>query len=124
MKTLVLLLLCLAAALAQAQNPIDHLVKSKPNQEFAVVKTDAQWKKILPSNTYLVLRKSATETPYKGKYWDLHDKGIFVCAGCGQEVFSSDAKFDSHRTCDLLGQSNIVCAAKFRRGRPSRKRLR
>ena len=63
--------------------------------DFKVKHTDAEWQKILPKNAYLVLRKAGTEKPYSGKYWNFHDKGTYACAGCGQVVFSSDAKFDS-----------------------------
>jgi peptide-methionine (R)-S-oxide reductase len=87
--------LALLAALL-APHPISNLVRAKADQSFPVTKPDAVWKKTLSNNAYLVLRKSGTEKPYTGKYWDNHEKGIFVCAGCGQKLFSSDAKFDSH----------------------------
>jgi peptide-methionine (R)-S-oxide reductase len=70
-------------------------VKEKPNQKFACVHTDAEWKKLLPGLSYSVLRQADTEEAFTGKYWDLHQKGQFVCAGCGQVLFSSDDKFDS-----------------------------
>ena len=63
--------------------------------EFKVHHTDAEWQKLLSHPAYLILRKAATEKPYTGKYWDLHEKGTFACAGCGQVLFSSDTKFDS-----------------------------
>ena len=81
MKKISILLVCLAS-LAAAQT-------------FKVQHTDAEWQKMLPKNSYLVLRKAATEKPYSGKYWNLHDKGTYACMGCGQVVFSSDTKFDS-----------------------------
>jgi peptide-methionine (R)-S-oxide reductase len=93
MKALILVALALAHP---AAGPIDKLVKAAPNQKFAVVKSDAEWKKELPRATYLVLRKAGTERPYSGKFWDFHDKGVFVCAACGEPLFGSDAKFDSH----------------------------
>ncbi len=93
-----MMLACAAAFAATpfSMGPIDKLVKAKPDQKFAYVKTDTQWQKSLSKNAYLVLRKSATETPYTGKFWDFHEDGVFVCAGCGQVVFSSKDKFDSH----------------------------
>ncbi len=44
---------------------------------------------------YHVAREGGTEAPFTGKYWDNHEKGIYACAVCGTELFSSDAKFDS-----------------------------
>ena len=42
-----------------------------------------------------VARKGGTEAPFTGKYWESHEKGMYKCAICGAELFSSDAKFDS-----------------------------
>lgn len=75
---------------------IDDLVKAKPDQKFPVAKSDDVWKRELPKNTYLILRKAGTEKPYTGKYWDSHDKGVYVCAACNQTLFRSQDKFDSH----------------------------
>ena len=44
---------------------------------------------------YEVARKKGTESPFSGKYWDSHEKGMYKCAICGAELFSSDTKFDS-----------------------------
>jgi len=49
----------------------------------------------LSSELYNVARKGNTEAPFTGKYWDAHDKGVYRCAVCGNELFSSDTKFDS-----------------------------
>ncbi|HVZ11389.1 MAG TPA: peptide-methionine (R)-S-oxide reductase MsrB [Candidatus Paceibacterota bacterium] len=49
----------------------------------------------LDSELYAVARKGGTEAPFTGKYWDSHKKGMYKCAVCGQELFSSDTKFDS-----------------------------
>jgi peptide-methionine (R)-S-oxide reductase len=57
--------------------------------------TDAQWKKILPEDVYLVSRKADTERPFTGKYWNTDVKGTYYCAACGNILFRSGAKFAS-----------------------------
>ena len=49
----------------------------------------------LPKDLYHVAREKGTEAPFTGKYWDSHEKGMYRCAICGMELFSSDTKFDS-----------------------------
>jgi len=67
----------------------------KSMEKFAVVKTDAEWKKQLTPEQFVVARKAGTENPYTGKYWDNHEKGIYQCVSCGQELFTSNTKFES-----------------------------
>jgi peptide-methionine (R)-S-oxide reductase len=67
----------------------------KPDAQGKVVLTDAQWREILTSDQYRVLRKQGTERAYTGDTWDNHAKGTYVCAACGQPLFSSDTKFES-----------------------------
>jgi peptide-methionine (R)-S-oxide reductase len=60
-----------------------------------VVKSESQWKAILTPDEYNVLRKKGTEQAFTGKYLDNKDIGVYLCAGCGNPLFSSDKKFDS-----------------------------
>ena len=60
-----------------------------------VKKTDAEWREELSPEQYEILRKKGTEGAFTGTYWDSKDEGVYRCAGCGQEVFTSDTKFDS-----------------------------
>ena len=63
--------------------------------EDKINKPEEEWKSSLSPEAYGVLRKKGTERPFTGKFNDFKDKGIFVCAGCGNELFLSDTKFDS-----------------------------
>ena len=60
-----------------------------------VVKTDAEWKAQLSSDSYKVARKHGTERAFSGEYHDSKAKGRYDCICCGQPLFSSDTKFDS-----------------------------
>ena len=58
-------------------------------------KTDAEWRATLTPEQYQVLRRKGTERAFSGAYWNAHEAAAYLCAGCGAELFSSDAKFDS-----------------------------
>jgi peptide-methionine (R)-S-oxide reductase len=60
-----------------------------------IKKTDEEWRKELAPGQYEVCRRKGTERAFTGKYWDCHEPGVYRCACCGNELFSSDAKFDS-----------------------------
>jgi peptide-methionine (R)-S-oxide reductase len=60
-----------------------------------VTKTEEEWKKNLSPEEYHVLREKGTEPAFTGKYLKNKKKGTYVCAACGNELFSSDTKFDS-----------------------------
>jgi peptide-methionine (R)-S-oxide reductase len=60
-----------------------------------VVKTDDEWRKQLSSNQFDVTRRADTEMAFTGRYWNLHDVGIYRCVCCDNALFSSETKFDS-----------------------------
>ena len=62
---------------------------------YKISKTDAEWQSELTPEQYYVLREKGTERPGTGEYWKHFEKGVYVCAACGNPLFKSDAKFDS-----------------------------
>ncbi len=58
-------------------------------------KTKTDWRKRLTPEQYRILREKGTEPAFTGKYHECRDVGVYRCAGCGAELFSSDSKFDS-----------------------------
>ena len=60
-----------------------------------IVKPDAEWKAQLTKQQYEVMRKHGTERAFTGEYHATKDPGMYECAGCGLQLFSSEAKFDS-----------------------------
>jgi len=63
--------------------------------EKLVKKTDAEWKEELSPDAYQVLRKKGTEPPFSGKYYKTRLPGTYLCGACGNELFSSETKYDS-----------------------------
>jgi peptide-methionine (R)-S-oxide reductase len=68
---------------------------ASPAGEFEVTHTDAEWKQLLSADQYYVLRQAGTESPYSSPLNGEHRHGVFGCAGCALDLFSSDTKFDS-----------------------------
>jgi len=60
-----------------------------------VTKTEEQWRAELTPEQYKVLRQQGTEAPFTGEYDHTFEDGVYRCAGCGAELFRSDAKYDS-----------------------------
>lgn len=60
-----------------------------------VVKSEDEWRKQLGANAFDITRRADTELAYSGKYWKLHDEGLYRCICCDNALFSSNTKFDS-----------------------------
>ena len=73
-----------------------HPFPAAATEGFAVIHSDAEWRKLLTPEQYVVLRQSGTERPGSSPLLNEHRAGIFGCSGCGRDLFSSTTKFDSH----------------------------
>jgi peptide-methionine (R)-S-oxide reductase len=60
-----------------------------------IEKTDAEWRAQLSAEQYKVMRDHGTERAFSGALWDNHERGTYVCAGCGLPAYSSEHKFES-----------------------------
>ena len=105
MKNAFYLLLCIVCVSCQSQTtqvktvketPTPQHAQNKDSMKFEITKTPAEWKAQLSEEAYAVLREKATERPFTGTYDKHFEKGMYVCAGCENPLFTSDTKFDSH----------------------------
>ena len=80
-------------------------------QERGIPEREEEWKEILTDEEYEILREAGTEPRFSGDLLDVKDEGVFTCAGCGNELFHSDQKFDSGSGWpsffDVLDEGNI-----------------
>jgi peptide-methionine (R)-S-oxide reductase len=79
--------------------------------EKKLPRSDKEWENILTDEEFQILRKKGTERPFTGKYVYNKEKGVYICAGCGNELFSSENKFDSGTGWpsfwDVISKGNI-----------------
>ena len=67
----------------------------KPARVAKIIKTPDEWRKQLSPNAYDITRNADTEIAFSGKYWNLHETGIYRCICCDNALFDSSTKFDS-----------------------------
>src|SRR5213075_1484109 len=99
MRRLTLFVLCiLSVRVGQAEDAdamqIRRQIKSTPMTHKVTLSND-QWLKVLAAVQFQVLSEAKTEARYKNQYWNHHEKGISLCAACGNELFSPETKFES-----------------------------
>jgi peptide-methionine (R)-S-oxide reductase len=94
---IVMLAACKDAKPQQDQQvPTSMLKTSSMDTTKKIYKTEEEWKKILTPEQYHVLREKGTDAPFTGKLTLNKEKGSYSCAACGNELFTSDMKFESH----------------------------
>lgn len=84
---------CENASLADKSS--SNLEMEREEMANKVTKTNEEWRQILTPEQYEVTRMKGTEKAFSGNYYDFHEEGIYKCVCCGNELFSSEAKFDS-----------------------------
>ncbi len=89
MASTLLIFICICSAREVCATEKENMMKDK------TVKSDTEWKQTLSPDQYKILRNKETEQAFTGKYWNHHETGSYICAGCGTELFKSQDKFDS-----------------------------
>jgi peptide-methionine (R)-S-oxide reductase len=79
-------------SLKQHALPAGQLAMAMTNK---IIKTDQEWQKQLTPAQFRVTRQKGTERAFTGEFWNHHEAGVYQCVCCGQDLFSSDTKFDS-----------------------------
>jgi peptide-methionine (R)-S-oxide reductase len=93
---LILLLILTPGCNARGSTILDlSAITGEKDMAGKIIKTDEEWQQILTPEQYEVTRMKGTERAFTGKYYDFHEEGIYKCVCCGNELFSSEAKFDS-----------------------------
>jgi methionine-R-sulfoxide reductase len=97
LNILILVLFCAITTSCQSQTGKKSIQKNNMNNDkVEIQKTEEEWKKLLTPEQFYVIREKGTERPFTGKFYLHKEKGVYVCGACGNELFTSDMKFDSH----------------------------
>ena len=79
----------------ERRQSLETVVSDRSDAMANMPRTESEWAEKLSPEQYQVLRKAGTEPPFTGKYLDTKTEGTYRCAGCGEELFSSDTKYES-----------------------------
>ena len=95
MKVILILAPLIVAIMTSLTPAQDQPLQAADATADKVLKSEAEWKQQLTPEQYYVFRRKGTERPFASPLNNVHDHGVFKCAACARELFSSDAKFDS-----------------------------
>jgi peptide-methionine (R)-S-oxide reductase len=76
-------------------NRREHPLPDPPTGKDKLILSEAEWRQRLTSLEFGITRRGGTEIAYTGRYWNLHDHGLYRCVCCGSALFRSEEKFDS-----------------------------
>ena len=111
MKNLIIVMAIASVSCSSSGQEEDKTAK-KNNTMYKVEKSDNDWKNELNPDEYKILRQCGTEAPGTGKYYNFFEKGTYLCAACGFELFDSKTKYSSGSGWpsfyDIISDSNVV----------------
>jgi len=88
----------------------------------SAVSTSIDWSEKLTDEQFRILRQCGTEPPFTGAFWDHHEDGVYCCAGCGQQLFDSETKYESGSGWpsffNVLQQSSVLTRTDYKLGYP------
>jgi peptide-methionine (R)-S-oxide reductase len=113
----IILLFFISVNLACSQSKINSTRSKGDSMSVKIQRTDEEWEKVLTPEQYHILREKGTERPFTGEYENNHEKGIYKCAACNAELFTSETKFES--SCgwpsfyDVINNKNLITKDDF-----------
>ncbi len=96
LSAVLILLSCNGQNVRKGAMDYNNNTMSSEKKKFDSSWTDADWREHLTPDEYRVMRQKGTERPFSSEYETLWDSGVYVCKGCGTELFYSETKFDAH----------------------------
>lgn len=118
MKNIIVLLVAILMISCNGIAQNDNL-KAKEKKEYKVSKTESEWKNILTSDQYYILREAGTERPFSSKLNKNYSSGTYVCAGCSTPLYEGEHKFDSGTgwpSFDRAVQNNVDLDVDYKLG--------
>ena len=92
----ILLLISFSVLACNGQETKTKTMRAEDTDTVTVInRSEKEWKEMLSSEQFAILRQKGTDRPFTGKYYRTTDDGVYHCAGCGATLFTSDMKFDS-----------------------------